>query len=374
MEEHATQQDDFTNPPSCHFELLELLNVVTPALFSVIPNAVRNLKSLRTRFIASLEMMEINLICEIVSCSVLIQDATIRKFAGRKQTLPETDMTTIIGIDFSGARSDRNTWVAQGRLTSDSALIFDEAEMTPRKKVLNLLATASTPAVAGIDFPFGVPQAFAGFLCAGDVIESMPEVWRVLASMSQDEFVAARDVFVERFGEAKRAGDNQHFPESFSPLHKANPNMLPMTYYGVKMLRKLHERHKGRWIVPPLNSPDETSGKTVTLLESMPGAFLKAIGFEFSVFKRYKKARVALGNRRRILDELADRSGIALSNLSMLREDCLASDDCLDAVIAAVAAASWAKNPSRFRHPSCNELAMAKLEGWIYVSKPQSAE
>ena len=281
-------------------------------------------------------------------------------------------MTTIIGIDFSGAKSDRNTWAAQGRLTSDGTLTFDATEMTPRKEVLDLLATASTPAVAGIDFPFGVPQAFAGFLSAGHGIESMPEVWRVLAGMTQDEFIAARDGFVERFGEAKRAGDSQHFPESFSPLHKANPNMLPMTYYGIRMLHELHSRNASRWGVPPLESQATDSDSSVTLLETMPGAFLKAIGFGYAVFKRYKKARNALRNRRTILDSLSTKSGIDLPNISDLREDCIASDDCLDSVIAAVAAACWAQNAAGFRHPAGDELAAAKLEGWIYV--PQSAE
>ena len=44
-------------------------------------------------------------------------------------------MTAIIGIDFSGAKHDRGTWVAQGHLTQDGALEFDGAEMTRRKDV-----------------------------------------------------------------------------------------------------------------------------------------------------------------------------------------------------------------------------------------------
>ena len=47
----------------------------------------------------------------------------------RNHVQPEETMTTIIGIDYSGAKSDLNTWVAQGRLTSDGALVFDSAQM-----------------------------------------------------------------------------------------------------------------------------------------------------------------------------------------------------------------------------------------------------
>lgn len=281
-------------------------------------------------------------------------------------------IAAIIGIDFSGAKSDRNTWVAQGNLVSDGALMLESAQMMRRKDVCELLAAVDTPAVAAIDFPFGVPRMFAGFVNDGADIESMPDVWRLLATLSQEEFIGARDEFVGRFGELKRRGDERHFTESFSPLHKANPNMLPMTYHGTRMLHKLHKNHNGRWIVPPLHSAGD-AGKTVTLLESMPGAFLKAIGFEYAIYKRYKKARNALNNRGSILDGLAAKSRIALPNLYMLRDDCLANDDCLDAVVAAVAAARWAWNPEGFQHPiKGDELAAAKLEGWIYV--PQSGE
>ena len=280
-------------------------------------------------------------------------------------------MTAIIGIDFSGAKRDRNTWVAQGNLVSDRTLVLESAQMMRRKDVCELLTAVDTPTVAAIDFPFGVPRAFAQFVSDAANIESMPDVWRILAGLSLEEFTGTRDGFVERFGELKRAGDESHFPESFSPLHKVNPNMLPMTYYGTKMLYELHENQGVRWIVPPLHSADEED-KVVTLLESMPGAFLKAIGFEYAVYKRYKKARNALQNRGFILDSLSCKSCIDLPNIAELRDDCLANDDCLDSVIAAVTAACWARDATRFRHPNSDELAAAKLEGWIYV--PQSAE
>ena len=298
--------------------------------------------------------------------------ATMLLINGRRQMLPQADTTTIIGIDYSGAQSDRNTWVAIGELTADGGLELISTEMTPRRKVTELLLDVPTPAVAGIDFPFGVPGSFAEFLNGDCDMESMPEVWRIVSRMGQDEFIAFRDAFVERLGEPKRSGDARYFPESFSPLHKANPNMLPMTYHGMRMLNELHELRSDRWIVPPVNSTEGTSCETVTLLESMPGAFLNAIGFGYSVFKRYKKARNALHNRRKILACLPVKSGIALPNLADFREKCLANDDCLDSVIAGVAAASWARNPDKFRHPTGNEIAFAKLEGWIYV--PQSEE
>ncbi len=280
-------------------------------------------------------------------------------------------MTTIIGIDFSGAKSDRNTWVARGRIGPDGALTLERAESTRRMEVIELLGATTAPTVVGLDFPFGVPRAFAETLNADD-LETMPDVWEAVSNLSLSDFIERRDAFVVRCGEHKRCGDEKHFKESFSPLHKANPNMLPMTYYGIRMLRELHERCATSWTVPPMPTRNAGGRDTVTLLETMPGAFLKAVGFEYTVYKRYKKARDALNNRRHILDALSQRSGVRLPNLSEFREDCLASDDCLDSIIAAVSAASWALDSARFRHPEPSELAAAELEGWIYV--PQSAE
>ena len=161
-------------------------------------------------------------------------------------------MTTIIGIDFSGAKSDRNTWVAHGQMTSDGALEFDGANMIRRKDVVNLLMAVSTPTIAAIDFPFGLPREFADFLNAGSDLNTMPDVWRIIDDMSLENFYAARDAFVGRFGEPKRAGDAAHFSESYSPLHKVNPNMLPMTYWGIRMLHRLYTDSPDRWAVPPI--------------------------------------------------------------------------------------------------------------------------
>ena len=283
-------------------------------------------------------------------------------------------MTTIIGIDYSGAKDDRNTWVAQGRLTPDGALVFEGANMIRRKDVVNLMIAVSTPTVAAIDFPFCVPQEFAEFLNTGDDLKTMPDAWRIIDDMSLDDFYAARDAYVKHFSiEPKRTGDAAHFSESFSPLHKVNPNMVPMTYQGIRMLHGLYSKDPSRWIVPPLEVPSNNA-ETVTLLETMPGAFLRAIGTIYKGYKKPKSAALRDERRNAIMDALQRNSGIALPNLSELREDCVANDDCLDAVVAAVAAAAWTQNPARFRHPNPAELPTAKLEGWIYVPKPQSAE
>ena len=280
--------------------------------------------------------------------------------------------TTIIGVDFSGARLDRNTWITQGRLSDEGALRLDSAQRIPRAELYDLLLDIPTPAVAALDFPFGVPAAFVSCLAAargpaaGDTLSDMPDLWDTVAPMSLNHFIAARNTFVAARGEPKRAGDLKYHRESYSPLHNVNPNMLPMTWHGIQLLHRWHQEHPRRWHVPPLPAVAPSS-EVVILLELMPGALLRALALPF---KGYKRGRDSAHRRTQILDNFGEASGVALPNLDSVRDDCLANDDCLDSVVAAVGAAMWAQHPSRFHHPADDELADAKLEGWIYVPKP----
>ena len=277
-------------------------------------------------------------------------------------------MTVIVGVDFSGHRDDRNTWVARGRLDAGGALWLDSVQPARRADVHDLLAAVAAPAVVALDFPFGVPAAFAVRLSPKHRPRAMPDLWQTLSGIGAGDFLAARDRFVADNGELKRSGDARHFPESYSPLHRANPNMLPMTFEGTRLLHRLSRNDPRRWHVPPLKRP-APSADTVTLLELMPGAFLKAVGLPH---KGYKKGRRSSELREAITDGLAAASGLALPTLESLRMGCHASDDFLDAVVAAVGAACWARDRNRFRHPRADELALARLEGWIYAPHRES--
>ena len=196
-------------------------------------------------------------------------------------------MTTVVGVDFSGHREDRNTWVARGRLDTGGALRLDSVQPARRADLFELLAAVPAPAVAALDFPFGVPSDFVAHLSPKSTPSAMPDVWEIVSGMTAAEFLEARGRFVAEHGELKRSGDARHFPESYSPLHVANPNMVPMTYEGIRLLHRWHENDPRRWHVPPLEPPARPA-RTVTLLELMPGAFLKAVGLPW---KGYKKDR-----------------------------------------------------------------------------------
>ena len=278
--------------------------------------------------------------------------------------------TTILGVDFSGAKSDKNTWVTRGALRGNSFEI-GSCEPTPRAELAALLGSAPEKTIAALDFPFSVPREFASYLLPS--AEDMPELWNATANMEFQDFMALRDGFVLEHGEPYRRGD-LYFPECYSCLHKANPNMVPMTFRGMQMLDGLW---RSGCRVPPLPNGIRTGP---LLLESMPGAALRALGLPF---KGYKKGQNALSLRRQILDGLGTMSGVGLPNLSRFRDYCLESDDCLDSVAAAVAACLWNKDPTMFRlpqdgpgdvsrrggtpNPNENELRTAQLEGWLYA-------
>ena len=278
--------------------------------------------------------------------------------------------TTILGVDFSGAKSDKNTWVTRGTLSGNSFEI-SSCEPTPRAELAILLGSAPKNTIAALDFPFSVPKEFSSYLLPS--AEDMPELWNATANMEFQDFMALRDGFVLEHGEPYRRGD-LYFPECYSCLHKANPNMVPMTFRGMQMLDGLW---RSGCRVPPL--PNETRTGPL-LLESMPGAALRALGLPF---KGYKKGQNALSLRRQILDGLGTMSGVGLPNLSRFRDYCLENDDCLDSVAAAVAACLWNKDPTMFRlpqdgpgdvsrrggtpNPNENELRTAQLEGWLYA-------
>ena len=281
-----------------------------------------------------------------------------------------SDKTVILGVDFSGAKADKNTWVTQGVLSA-GALTLRSCEPTPRAELAKLLASTSGNTVAALDFPFSVPSEFSRQWLPG--AQTMPDLWEAAAAMEFTDFIELRDSFVAEHGEPLRRGD-LYFPECYSCLHKANPNMVPMTFRGMQMLDGL-QRADCR--VPPLPEQGRTGP---VLLESMPGAALRAFGLPF---KGYKKGQHAADLRLRILDGLETCSGMTIPNLALFRDYCMGSDDCLDSVVAAVAACLWSKDQALFRRPQDgpgdatkrggtpspdeNELATARLEGWLYA-------
>jgi len=259
----------------------------------------------------------------------------------------------LFGVDFSGAKSDDRTWVARGHLEGD-ALVLRSCEPLSRGRLGDILAKTECPAVAALDFPFSVPLEFGRWWVPG--ANEMPHVWAAASAIEVGEFTAMRDVYVAERGETKRVCDSL-YPESYSCLHKANPNLVPMTFHGMRMLARLWP---GGCDVPPL---EPHRGRRIVLLEVMPGAVLRTLRLPY---KGYKNGVNALALRRRILGHLRDHGPVPMANLDEFEDLCAGDHDALDAVVAAVAAALWAADPGLFRLPPPGDPT-ARLEGWLYA-------
>ncbi len=289
----------------------------------------------------------------------------------------------IAGVDFSGAKTDDRTWVSTGTL-EDNVLTLDDCRPVGRDDLSQMLLAMSEGSVAALDFPFAVPEHFAKFWNpSGD---SMPDLWDQAASIDLAQFLDLRDRYLAEWGEPKRRCDLR-FPECYSCLHKANPNMVPMTFYGMRMLGPLW---RAGCSVPPIEdrttiedrapaSIDDTGQDTgegtgpnnsnrehkAVLLEAMPGAALKAMKLPH---KGYKNGANALKLRDGILSGLESSSGIKIKNLSHYRKLCQGSHDALDSVVAAVIASLWANDPDVFWRPDLDGPdRVALLEGWLYA-------
>ena len=282
----------------------------------------------------------------------------------------------IVGVDFSGAKSDNATWVTRALLEGPGIRILS-CRPVRRADLTEFLASLPGETVAALDFPFSVPVEFARFWQPG--AGEMLALWQMAADMEFEDFLSMRDEFCSEWGEPMRRGD-LYFPECYSCLHKFNPNMVPMTFRGMQML---HHLWNAGCRVPPL----EDAGRTgPLLLESMPGAVINALALPH---KGYKNGKQQLELRLRVLDGLEERSGVPIANLADFRDQCMESHDCLDSLVAAVAAALWTKDPSMFRRPGdtedetpslprrqaspaamvMRELDAARLEGWIYAPR-----
>ena len=285
----------------------------------------------------------------------------------------------IIGVDFSGANPETGkTWVAEGSLSDGGLLTLNSCHPIIRADLTAKLQSLKDPALAAMYFPFSVPGEFANYWQRSKVLDDgweMPNLWSAAAHLTLrwDKFKGLQTALrLEKFKrEPKRIGDP---PESKSPLHTVSPNMVPMTFKGMQMLNRLwlDARKSNKPLrIPPLHPDPEQD--SITLLEVMPGATLDSI----SIKRTGAKGGGAAELREKILMELRSKLNewgieVRFSRRSDLYQTCRANDDALDAVVAAVTATMWHKDPQQFRHPEDVDgidWKTVRLEGWLYAPK-----
>ena len=273
-------------------------------------------------------------------------------------------MTAIIGVDFSGAARDRDTWFAQGNL-DDGNLLLERVQPIRREDLYWLMLEIPVPAVVAMDVPFGLPEEFLPHIAIGADFQTIAEIWPVLAYTEFQDLKNIAAEFVVNYREPRRVVDRL-YPECKSTLHRVRPDMLTMTYQGARLLTRWWDQNdRPPWHVMPLDPPPTRSEEVVTLMETMPGAFLRSVNLPY---RNYKGAgNIARQKRDTIIHGLAPKSGIVLPNLNECRYACRANDDCLDAVVAAVCAAAWSHDAVDFRIPNDCEETAARREGWLYA-------
>ncbi len=267
------------------------------------------------------------------------------------------------GVDYSGDMRDPRdaTWLALVRLQG-SALHVARLEPTgrhglhahlrdPDRLLMNVEAI-------GLDFPFGVPLPFAEKLLAGPFPD---EGWWALARrlerLSRPDYLIALQEFRDAAGEPKRLTDEQ--VGGFSPLHRVNPDLGPMTYHGIRMIAE----ERSRYAIKPFET---AQGRL--LLEVYPGGLLRRLAIGAGDGGRASR-------KEAIIEAMEQLEYLPLVFDEPQRKQCLAKRDALDAAIAARLAAAAvlsgeAERPADSLAPEDGQRI--RLEGWIYGLSTES--
>jgi len=269
------------------------------------------------------------------------------------------------GVDFSGDMRDprESTWLSIVELRDERLRIY-RLDPTGRHGLQNYLrdpdSTMMNVEAIGLDFPFGLPIDFAHKLMGGDFPE---EGWWALAKrmekLSRPEYLTAVQEFRDETGESKRHTDET--AEAFSPLHRVNPDLGPLTYHGIRMIAE----DRSRYAVKPFES---AQGKL--LLEVYPDGFVRQLALPSTATPDGQGRE----HRRNILNALGRLDYLPIDLDDRVVKHCLSRRDALDAVIAARMAAVAVLTGEVERTPE--ELApdaadRVRHEGWIYgLGKP----
>ncbi len=274
--------------------------------------------------------------------------------AGAPAVVPQR-FPVFAGGDFSGDMRDprEGTWLAVAELR-DGVLHLASLEATGRHGLESRLrdpdARLSRAEAIGLDFPFGLPVAFAEALLEGAFPE---EGWWALARrlerMTRPEFLTRLHEFREAHGELKRRTDGA--AGAFSPLHRVNPDLGPMTYHGIRMIAE----ERSRYAIRPFES-----ARGRRLLEVYPGATSRRL--------RPGSPPAEGGRLASMAAALRELPSLPV-DLGPHRPAALARRDALDAVLAARAAAVAVVSGEADRPPAELDAGAARevqLEGWIF--------
>jgi len=259
------------------------------------------------------------------------------------------------GVDYSGDMRDprARTWLATLELTGER-LRVTRLEPTGRSGLENYLrnpdrALMNVEAI-GLDFPFGLPLAFAERLLGG----SFPaEGWWALAKrlerLTRPEYLTHVHEFRESDGEVRRLTDER--ADARSPLQRVDPDLGSRAFHGIRMIAE----DRSRFVMRPF---ENAQGKL--LLEVYPDVLVRRL---------LPGGETDRPDLRRLVAGLGALDHLPVDLDSVFLRSCLTRRDALDAVIAARSAALAVLSGEADKAPeelAPGEGARVRHEGWIY--------
>jgi len=266
--------------------------------------------------------------------------------------------TTILGIDFSGAKdAHRKIWIATGVIERGVLHIEDcqSAQellgVTDRDQCLSALRdfiSLQSPCAVGLDFPFGLPK-------------------NAVTSSTWEEFAVSFGQLyptVGKFDEAFRAPSGHREErrdtdsECKTPFSPFNLRLYRQTYYGIRDVLAPLVRDRLACILPM----QVASPQLPWLLEICPASTLARLGLR----RPYKGPGAEKRAARTLILEAIEKKGMVTISSSMLRAAVIGNPggDALDSVTAALATCQAIHHPV---HPSSLGPDPSNVEGHVYI-------
>lgn len=272
---------------------------------------------------------------------------------------------SILGVDFSGAKNaGESIWLASGELDQGRLKIsttWSPAGKGKRSRPAALECIQGVVAdgrydVVGFDFPFGLPREvvdtedWASFLSSFDEFVDEPkEDESPVEAFRRSCLEAADQEYLKRATDEERGGQCPY-----------GVRVASQTYYGIsEVLKPLIEN--GVSVMPMM----ENESRDTAIVEVYPARTL-AEHFDESSSGYKGTSEQAIERRRRILESIESaKPPISFDSEkegNQSREYALCSDDALDAILAAVSASNFLREPA-----GNSEKEIDPVEGYICV-------
>lgn len=277
----------------------------------------------------------------------------------------------IAGADLTGTKENPNeAWLVVARLSNIGLEILD-VKKTGSHILAKDLAVHKTLSLLGVDCPLSFPAAFLNFLAVKKIkkgYNSWQEVVEELVFTPYDEFLT----LAKEFGkEPKRVTDTAGGGTAHSPLRRANPNMLHITYHTMRTLASLDP---SRFFVQPFQDAIPFG---VGVMEVQPSDTFKYLGLQHIDYKSKPKVDEALveAQREKVIQNLVnikERKALTFKDFPPLviqkhfKHHFLHNEHAVDALLSCYTTGMYAAAPAHFDDPFACDALEVLLEGWIY--------